>query len=190
MKRIGVLPLAGIFLLAGILMLATPASAKSSKTPLDFYEIACALDAGIAWTAGQTFHVRGQRTHNISYDPVTFEVSGESSNVFNLNWNLNTGQGTSFGTFSQIYLPESDTGTFDGTWNGKSSPDGGFLGRGVGHGTADLTGKKTKSKIRSVDFSEIPPELWFILGQPPWTECDWIFGINRVTGFIHSRGNN
>jgi hypothetical protein len=171
-------------------MLATPAAAESSKSPLDIYEIACVVDPGIAWTAGHTFHVRGQRNHSITYDPVTFAISGEISGVLNLNLDLLTDQVTFFGTFSQIYLPESNTGTFDGTANGKSSPDSGFLGRGVGHGTGDLTGKKTKTTIRSVDFSEIPPELWVILGQPPWTECDWIFGINRSTGFIHSRAGS
>lgn len=190
MRCIRILALVGMLLLAAILMLALPASAESSKTPFDVYEVSCDVTPGIQWVAGHTLHVRGQESQNIFYDPETFEILGENSIVSNVNSDLNTGQANLFGTFSAIYLPESNTGTFDGTWNGELSPASGFVGRALGHGTDDITGKKIKVTVRGVDLSEVPPELWIILSEPPWTECEVFGGIFRDTGFIHNRGAN
>jgi len=162
-----------------------PASAGSSKSPVEWYMLLCIEDPGIQWIAGNTLHTRGVVSQGITYDTQTFEVVGENSQVLNANFNFNTGQVVWWAVFSLIYLPESETGTFDGTLNGKNA-----VGQAVGHGKGELTGKKLKGDIFQLDSTEVPPEIWDILSQPPWTECGEFGGIYLNTGLIHSRGGN
>ena len=179
-----------LIVLAGTLALAGPAFGASHKTPFQVYEVACLVAPGTQWVAGQTVHLRGRMSQHIFYDAVSFEIAGENSVVGSFNMNLATGESSWFGTFSGIYLPESDTGTFEGTWHGRLTPDDGFLGRARGRGTGDLTGKRMKLQYRSLDPSELPLEMLIILSQAPWTECEEIAGIFLDTGFIHSPGGN
>ena len=184
MKRNRVSQLTGALLLAGLLLLVPPA--ESSKTPVDIYEAVCLVTPATQWVADNTLYVRGQHNQSVFYDPVTFEEVGTNSVIGNVNVDLQTGELDYFGTFSGIYLVESDTGTFDGTWNGHESLEAGFFGHAIGRGTEELAGRKIKLSLRGVDPSEVPPELLAILSQPPWTDC--LVGIFRDTGFVHGRG--
>jgi hypothetical protein len=187
MKRTQILvPLS--LVLAGILILAAPAAAKSTRTPYDFYEVLCVESPGIQWQAGNTLHVRGQVNQNILYDAVTFENTGSNTVIANVNVNLTTGRQQFFGTYSAVLLPESASGTFDGTWHATLETDGSFLGKAVGQGADENRGKKGKFTLNGVDPNALPPELLIILSQPPWTECQDFGGIFRDIGFIHKRG--
>ena len=170
--------------LVGILILAAPAAAKSTKTAYDFYEVVCLETPGIPWQAGSTLHIRGQVNQNVLYDAEA-NIIGSNTVIANVNINLQTGRQQLFGTFSSILLPESETGTFDGGWHATAWPDGSFRGKAVGQGTGENRGKKARFDLNNVDPSTLPQAILDILSPPP---CASFLGIFLDTGFVHTRG--
>lgn len=176
----------GVLLLAATLLAGEPLLAKSVKKPADFYEISCATSPGVSWEEGQVRHLRGATSWSLFYEEGNPDPIGMDSIVVNINENLVTGKQQVFGTFSLTY-PQEGEGTFDGRWTAKFDPAvPSFLGRAVGQGTGDLTGKKMKLKLEAVF---LPPD-WIlgILLDPQWTTspCLFLTGVSHVTGYIHS----
>ena len=189
MKRNRVSALTGIFLLAGIFVLTPPASA--SKTPFDAYEVVCIVTPGDAWVEGDTLNIRGQHNRTTLYDAETFEPVGWNSIIANANFVIPplppASAGQLWGTFSSVYLPESETGTFGGTWYGEQGPGGlDYFGSAVGRGTEELIGKKIRVTLRGLAPEEMPPELLAIVLA---TDCELV-GVYRDTGFIHGGGHD
>lgn len=183
-KRIVVVACA---LMVVLLMATSPVSAKSIKTPVEFYEVSCLVDPGVIWYSGKDgkmLHVRGQLVENTLYDPETEVVVGMNHAVANVDLNQETGHGQVSGTFSSYSLPDPE-GTFDGTYNGRISNFIEFLGRAVGQGTGTLKGQKLKSTLLLIDPAGLP--IAILLNLP----CDpsEIVGVYYDEGFIHSRGN-
>jgi hypothetical protein len=190
MKGGPILVTAGVLLLAATLLAGNPLLAKSVKTPVDFYEVSCATSPGVSWEEGNSGHLRGATSWSLFYQEGNPDPIGMDSIVVNINENLVTGKQEVFGTFSLTY-PLEDDGTFDGRWTAKFDPAvPSFLGRAVGHGTGDLTGKKMKLNLEAVF---LPPD-WIlgILDDSRWTEppCLFLTGVSHVTGFIHSPKGN
>ena len=199
MKGRQVLAVVVLLLIVGLTAAAGPATAKSTKSDVDFWEVSCMVDPGIEWVEDGVLHGRGRLSTTILYandppqDPPVWEVVGSDTVIGNINLDLATGQGRLFGTWSLIYLPESLSGTFDGTWNGSIQfvPPPVFVivyGRAVGHGTGELSGMKMKLKLVGDPNADPPPPYLLNPGLcPPGTEYA---GVSHVTGFIHKpRGN-
>ena len=115
--------LAGVLLVVGALVTSVPSFAKSTKTPVDFWQVACLVDPGIEWVSDEgILHGRGRVEQLVlyAYDAGTMaaEVVGSGVVVGNANIDPATGDGRLFGTVSVIYLPVSATGTFDGRYQG------------------------------------------------------------------------
>jgi hypothetical protein len=179
-----IMALTGIFLVAMVITSAAAAPAKSTKTPVDVWEVSCMQDPGIVWISEDgILHIRGQVTMATFYDSSDFAIVGYDTIVSNANLDPVTSTGTLFGTWSATYLPASETGTFDGSWNARLSGGIAAVGKAVGHGTGDLRGVKMKLNLL-VDPADPPPAGLFTSADFP--PCDPIFGITHDTGFIHN----
>jgi hypothetical protein len=91
-------------LLVASLTAASPSTAKTTRTPVDVFEISCIQIEGMTWTSGEMFHLRGRVSQSVLYDPTTLEELGGNLILGNVNLNLTTGNGIFFGTSSGIYL--------------------------------------------------------------------------------------
>ena len=182
-KRILVMTAA--LLLLGSLVATTPASAKSVKTPVEYYEVICVNDPGLVWTSGKggkIVHTRGAMSLSWMYETENFAVIGENVLVTSSNLDTTTGKGEMWGTFSS-YFPLLEGG-FTGTWNGKFEPLPVFLGRAVGKGKGSYAGQKVKVTLESVAPADVPVE---ILRNLPCNPASPTFaGIFRDSGFIHN----
>jgi hypothetical protein len=189
LKKGQTLALAGVILVAGVLIPTTPSIAKSTRTPVDLWEVSCMVDPGLEWMADGVLHVRGRVTQATFYDPENFTVIGSDAIISNANLDPTTFSGNLFGTWSAIYLPASSSGTFDGSWTAKLIGGVEAIGRAVGHGTGDLRGMKMRLSLVADPAAPPPPGLF---ASPEFPPCDpaLIIGILRDTGFIHNpRGN-
>lgn len=180
--------LAGILLMVGALVTASPSFAKSTKTPIDLWWVHCLVDLGIEWVSGdQILHGRGRIEEVVlyAYDPETLagEIVGSAVTVGNANIELATGDGRLFGATSLIYLPVSATGTFDGRYQGSLTGWGSVSGRGVLQGTGEARGLKMK-----LNFETEPWPSWLEEELPTACPADKpLVGIFHNTGFVHDR---
>jgi hypothetical protein len=190
MKAKQIIALVGVFLVAGLLISANPSTAKSTKTPVEFWEVSCMVDPGFEWIDEYgVLHVRGRVSQATFYEPENFTIVGSDAIISNANLDPATFSGNLFGTWSAVYLPFSDSGTFDGSWTAKLTGGVAALGRAVGRGTGELKGMKMKLTLVSDPADPPPPGLFEAVGFPP---CDpsAIVGILRDSGFIHNPGGN
>ncbi len=177
-----IMALVSLLLVASVFIPATPSVAKATRTPVEFWEVNCLIDPGLQWVSEEgVLHIRGQLTQNTFYDPVSFEIVGSNAVVSNANLDPATFSGTLSGKFSLFYLPMSDTGTFDGSWNGKLTGGVAFTGRAVGHGTGELRGMKIKQRLVGDPANPPPPGLFT---APGFTPCEPIGGIIFDSGFV------
>ena len=196
MREKQILALAGALLVAALLILASPSAADpmKNKTAVDVWEVSCLVDPGIQWLSAEgILHVRGRVSQATFYESGSFDIVGSDTIVSNANLshvNLDplTFDGSLFGTWSAVYLPASNSGTFDGAWHARLT-DGGFaVGKAVGQGSGELRGKKMKLNLVVDPIDDPPPPgLFSASGFPP---CDpsLIVGIIHDTGFVHNPG--
>ncbi len=179
--------LAGVLVVVGAIVTSVPSSAKSTKTPLDFWQVACLVDPGIEWVSDDgVLHGRGRIEELVlyAYDPDTMaaEIVGSGVVVGSANIKLATGDGNFFGTVSVIYLPVSATATFDGRYQG-SLTSSSISGKGVSHGTGEAHGMKIM-----LHFGAEPPPPWLEAVLPTSCPTDKpLVAILRNTGFLHNR---
>ena len=171
--------------MAGVLVTAGPSFAKSTKTPVDFWQVNCLVDPGIDWVSDDgILHGRGRIEEFVFYaqDPATMagEIVGIGVSVGNANIDLATGDGRIFGTVSVIYLPVSTTETFDGRYQGGLTASG-VLGQGISHGSGEARNQKLK-----LDFESAPPPQWLLEELPNACPADKpLSGIVHNAGFLH-----
>jgi hypothetical protein len=99
--------LGSALLVLGGLVFAGPSSAKSTQTPVDFWEVSCLVSPGMDWVSEDgVLHGRGRVTEVTlyAYNSVAMaaEIVGSSTAVGNANIDLATGDGRLFGTVSLI----------------------------------------------------------------------------------------
>jgi hypothetical protein len=187
MKEKQVLTLAGVLLVVGVLVVASPSAAK--RTSFDFWEVGCEQSAGDSWVdADGVLHGRGRVSAAVlyAYDPTASEVVmvGFDTVIGNADINLATGDGRVFGVFTLTYLqaPGSSTGTYDGTWDASLNIyTGAFSGRAVANGTGDLRHQKMRMSLK-----DDPVPTWltdYLAANPP--PCGAGAGIGHDTGFIN-----
>ena len=187
MKRRRVSALAGVLLVAGVLVAVSPAAA--SKSPFDFWEVGCEQSAGESWVdADGVLHGRGRVTAAVlyAYDPVASEVVmvGFDTVIGNADIDLATGDGKVFGLFTLTYLvaPGTLTGTYDGPWDGTFNLfTGVFSGRAFADGTGDLRHQKMRMSLESDPVPEWLTD--YLADNPP--PCGGDAGIGHDTGFIN-----
>ncbi len=175
-----------VVLLIGSLGASDPSVAKVA-TQIDLFEIACLESPGMTWVTGdeeKVLHLRGQVSLSVLYDVETLEVVGGNTIVGNADLNQATGKGSFCGTFSTVYLPASETGTFDGRWT-LNINSGGFSGRAVGQGTGDLRGRILRVRVQGLSEADAASLLQQLVGLgrlycPPSS----ITGILRDVGVI------
>jgi hypothetical protein len=167
----------------GALVTSGPSSAKSSKTPVKFWQVDCLVDPGIDWVSDEgILHGRGRVVQFFfyAYDPPA-EIIGVGVSVSNANIDLATGDGQFSGTVSVLYLPVSATEAFYGTYHGSLTGWGvSISGQGISHGTGDARGVKIK-----LHFDNPPPPQW--LEELP-TACPPDLpkvGISHNVGYVH-----
>jgi len=177
---------AGVFLVVGALVTSVPSFAKSTKTPVDFWQVSCLMDPGIEFVSDEgILHGRGRIERFLFYvlDPQTMagEIVGTGVTVGNANIKLATGDGKFFGAVSTIYLPASATETFDGRYHGSITGWISISGRGISHGTGEARGMKIV-----LNFGTEPLPAWLEAELP--TACPLgmpLSGVFRNTGFVH-----
>lgn len=180
--------LVGVLLVVGALVTSVPSSAKSTKTPVDFWQVACLVDLGMEWVSDEgILHGRGRVEELIlyAYDTETMaaEIVGSGVVVGNANIELATGDGRIFGTVSVIYLPVSATGTFDGRYQGSLTGWISISGQGVSHGTGEARGLKFK-----LSFEGEPPPPWLAAVLPTACPVDKpLVAVLHNTGLLHDR---
>ncbi len=178
--------LAGALLVVGALVTAVPSSAKSNKTPVDFWQVNCLVDLGIDWVSDEgILHGRGrvEQVFFYAYDPETTaaEIIGVGVSVSNANIDLATGDGALSGTVSVTYLPVSAIETFYGRWHASLTGWGSVSGQGSSHGTGEARGVTIK-----LNFSGEPPPPWLEVELPTACPPDIPqLGILHNTGYVH-----
>lgn len=174
-----------LILALAVVAVAAPSSAESSKSPVAFWEVSCLVDPGIEWVEDGVLHGRGRIVHAVLYDSVTFDVDGYDTVVSNINLDLATGEGSIFGTWSAVYLPESATGTFDGTYTAKivfTATGVSAWGKAVGHGTGELRGMKMRLGLSS---DPPPAQLLDVIAADNPCSPHPPAAIGYDAGFIH-----
>lgn len=82
-----VLPL---IVIAALLLTVLPASAESTRTPVNAIEYVCLNTPGNAWMEGNVYHVRGQVNENVVVS--NGQVWGINTASIDFDYNLKTGQ--------------------------------------------------------------------------------------------------
>ena len=160
-----------IIVLIMILLVASPALAEATRTEwteqnttCDYY---CSLGEGQceSYSAnGKIMHGRGfvQYIRALRFDPnspnldLDPEWHGWTTSIVNFDLNLETGHGTSWGTFVREY--DLKDGTFEGTWSGQIN-EFVFSGKLVGHGTGELEGQLVKGWVNNFLNEDLPLDL-------------------------------
>jgi hypothetical protein len=148
MKRMKLfLVLTGI---AALLLATMPASAKTSRTPLDITEYVCMNTPGKEWVGGNVYHLRGQ-IHK-AVEVVNGEVWGFTTATLDLDWNLKTGQVTVWG-FADL-MPTGVDGGYAGAgaFRFYGSGPNSFMGNWAAQGYGDLKGQFLRMDAVGEDF--------------------------------------
>ena len=134
------------------LLMAVPASAKTTRTPLDVTEYVCMNTPGQEWVEGNVYHLRGQIHEAV--EVVNGEIWGTNTATINLDWNLKTGQVTGRG-FADL-VPNGVNGGFTGigTFRFYGSGPELFMGTWAAQGYGDLKGQFLHMEV--VDITSPP----------------------------------
>ena len=76
--------------IAALLLTVLPASAQSTRTPIQATEYVCLHTPGTAWMEGNVYHVRGQVNENVVV--AAGQIWGINTAIINFDYNLKTGQ--------------------------------------------------------------------------------------------------
>jgi hypothetical protein len=79
-----------LIVIAAFLLTVLPASAESTRTPVNAVEYVCLNTPGNAWMEGNVYHVRGQVNENVVV--ANGQVWGINTASINFDYNLKTGQ--------------------------------------------------------------------------------------------------
>lgn len=124
MRRIA---LALILAVPASMLLAHPAGATATRTPVTFVDTHISSEPPAReWLSGHIFHARGV----VDTASVTGDLEGTLTLTYGLNVDINSGQGTVAGTFVLV----TDSVTWEGPFSGRFTADGG-AGRFAGQGT-------------------------------------------------------
>ena len=155
-----------IVVLIMILFVASPALAEATTTEWTeqntVCEYYCPLGEGqcdFFSADGKIMHGRGHVQYILAlrFDPDTLELDdewhGSTTSIVNFDLNLETGHGTSWGTYVREY--DEKDGAFEGTWSGQIR-DFHFSGKMVGQGTGELEGQIVKGWLDNVLNEALP----------------------------------
>jgi hypothetical protein len=136
----------------------------------DGYEALCS--EGIPerfWEPGDKLQIRGQTNVYRTYSPDSDRHTGTNTAIVNATVDLNTGNGTAWGTFKSIpdIYPDGDS-YWEGTFSGRLV-GGLYTGSGVGFGTGELSGMQMKTVTREIlfDASLMSPDPCSTGANPP-----------------------
>ena len=99
-----------LIVITALLVSVMPASASTSRTPIELVEYVCMNTPGEAWTEGNVSHLRGQIHKAI--EVVNGEIWGINTASLDIDWNLKTGQLTARG-FADL-VPNGVNGGYAG----------------------------------------------------------------------------
>lgn len=140
----------GLMFAMGLIVLSviTPAMASAIKIPVKGSITAFLTAPGdVRITKGNIMIQRNTEAEG----PVSGGLSGTIHITSNVNLNLNTGEGVSFGTFTFT----DDHGTFKGMWRVRYTDFIHFEGAAGGHGTHAYVGMLVKLSFKGLN----PPSL-------------------------------
>ncbi len=167
MRKLSILIVSFLVLVAALVLRASPAEASATTTRFTALDAACSITPGIQWVSGNVLHIRGEvdAKRIASSDP---RVNGSEHVVVNLDVNLTNGNGAGWGTF--VIRPDTIKGTWNGTFSGTITTNV-FAGYGVGQGTGVLQGYKLTAR-----FQEIQPPADEPCAPAPALDADRIAG--------------
>lgn len=148
-------------------VLASGVAATAEFIYRDSYEALCNIeDPGRVWMAGENLQIRGQINRNRTYSPDSDMHTGTNIATINATLDVNTGNGTAKGTVKS--MPDAYDGAWEGTFSGRLI-GGLYSGRGVAHGTGELSGMQMKTVSRPIPYDPLlmPPGSCSPYPDPP-----------------------
>lgn len=134
-----------------MVLLVPKVVAQAKFISAEGYEAQCGeiLDPGKTWFDGYTMQIRGQVSEfkGIANNPL---VGGTNTVTLNVTLDLTTGNGTAWGKFKSI--PSARPyGSWEGSFSGRVV-GGLYQGKGIGHGTGELSGMQMKNESLEMPY--------------------------------------